>query len=157
MQVLRRLFLAWKACFPRTGVKMWQGFPDKIIISPYVIKVEILDVIPPDEMPEDEPSRGDFENAETDWGCFTMYNLTIRLKREQPSAAFAVDTIKHEISHAIWRIGSLGDSEDEERAVAVLATGWTRVEQDNPALLEWTRRALHEDISSRSNDSAKKL
>jgi hypothetical protein len=45
-----------------------------------------------------------------------------------------LDTLLHEILHAIWAEYGLGENEPEERAVSVLATGFTQVMHDNPQL-----------------------
>jgi predicted Zn-dependent protease len=59
-----------------------------------------------------------------------------------------VDTLIHEILHAIWHEYGLGDSEAEERCVLVLASGLTQVLADNPHLRVWinkqTRRSCTE-------------
>lgn len=48
-----------------------------------------------------------------------------------------LEILLHEIGHAIWDALGLRASEAEERAVAVMAAGWTQVYQSNPALLRW--------------------
>jgi len=45
-----------------------------------------------------------------------------------------VDTITHEIFHAIWEFMNLPAKAIEESAVHCLATGWTMVMHDNPEL-----------------------
>jgi hypothetical protein len=47
-----------------------------------------------------------------------------------------VDTYLHEILHAIWRFSNLGDSTDEESAVACIATGLIGMMRDNPEFLD---------------------
>lgn len=38
-----------------------------------------------------------------------------------------VDTLVHEIMHAIWHVRGLQDSDGEERVVSVLSSGWVEV------------------------------
>ena len=45
-----------------------------------------------------------------------------------------LDTLLHEILHAIWHEYGLADREPEEHAVLMLATGLTQVLYDNPKL-----------------------
>jgi hypothetical protein len=52
-----------------------------------------------------------------------------------------LEILLHEISHAIWDVLGLAARESEERAVAVLAAGWTQVYQSNPELLRWISAA----------------
>lgn len=47
-----------------------------------------------------------------------------------------LDTLLHEVKHAIWNEYNLGDSEEEEKAVHVLATGLTQVLYDNEELVK---------------------
>jgi hypothetical protein len=54
-----------------------------------------------------------------------------------------VDTLLHEVFHAIWAIGQLKDKgQEEERAVAVMATYMTQVIRDNPHLMRWIAKNL---------------
>jgi hypothetical protein len=62
---------------------------------------------------------------------------TIRIRPDVPSRWVIVDTVLHEINHAIFWAYLLRDNDDEERTVATIATGWTQVFRDNPALLAW--------------------
>jgi len=52
-----------------------------------------------------------------------------------------LEILLHELGHAIWDVLGLGTRETEERAVAVLAAGWTQVYQSNPELLRWISAA----------------
>ena len=45
-----------------------------------------------------------------------------------------LDTLLHEILHAVWHEYGLEDKEPEEHAITVLATGLTQVLYDNPKL-----------------------
>lgn len=53
-----------------------------------------------------------------------------------------VDTILHEIGHAIYWAYGIEDGDQEERLVGTLATAWTQVWRDNPSLLHWVGATL---------------
>ncbi len=55
-----------------------------------------------------------------------------------------VDTLLHEINHAIfWAYGIL-DEDHEERIVATFSTAWVQVYRDNPWLLEFIKHTLED-------------
>lgn len=58
------------------------------------------------------------------------------------SKALVVDTLFHEVLHAIWDERSLPNKPNEERAVRSLATGIVGLFQDNPKLLTWIKQGL---------------
>ncbi len=51
--------------------------------------------------------------------------------------ALLVDTVIHEILHAIYWSAGLREGDDEERIVSLLATGWTQVLIDSPSVRKW--------------------
>ena len=104
--------------------------PDSIRVGPYDIA---LRVVPPSGM-------GNRENA----GEFTADGLAleIRVKDEAPSAVHVVDTVLHEIGHAIFWTYLLNDADQEERTVATFGTAWTQVYRDNPGLLGWIAKGV---------------
>lgn len=53
-----------------------------------------------------------------------------------------IDTLLHEIGHAIYWTYGIHDTDEEERVVGVFATGWTQVYRDNPDLLEFIKDNL---------------
>lgn len=55
-----------------------------------------------------------------------------------------LDTLIHEINHAIYWIYSLEDEDEEERTVSVLSTAWVQVYRDNPELLELINEVIGE-------------
>lgn len=75
-------------------------------------------------------------------GQFSARELTISYAREAPSKVDALDTLLHEINHAIFWAYRIYDEDKEERTVGTFATGWTQVYRDNPWLLEWIREAV---------------
>ena len=52
-----------------------------------------------------------------------------------------LDTLMHEINHAIIWANSVSLS-DEESIVSGITPGWTQVYRDNPWLLDWIKRGL---------------
>ena len=68
--------------------------------------------------------------------CHTDHH-TIDVVTERRTAGFILDTFIHEIQHAIWWTMDLKDDDKEEEVVRRMATGWSMVYVDNPALLEF--------------------
>jgi hypothetical protein len=83
---------------------------------------------------------------EDTWGTYNGASLIMQFQSGQPSNTFAVDTVLHEINHAIYRIFGLREGDDEERIVGVMATGITQVLRDNPKLVAWLREILEKPI-----------
>jgi hypothetical protein len=76
------------------------------------------------------------------FGDFTFLQNQIRVDNRLRKAAL-VDTLLHEILHAIWALGQLKTKrEKEERAVAVTATYLTQIFRDNPHLVTWITENL---------------
>jgi len=76
------------------------------------------------------------------FGDFSYINSRIRIE-EQLKGAVLVDTVKHELNHAIWAIGNLKDKkEEEERVCSVMASYQTQIDRDNLHYLEWTIKNL---------------
>ena len=76
------------------------------------------------------------------FGDFSYIKSRIRLE-EQLKGAVLVDTLKHELNHAVWAMGNLKDKkEEEERVCSVMGTYWTQIERDNPHLVRWTTKNL---------------
>lgn len=71
------------------------------------------------------------------WGRFEAAAQTIEIQQLMPTSAMAVETLLHEIGHAIWWSYGMRDSWDEEQTVAVQATAWAQVWRDNPLVLDW--------------------
>lgn len=80
--------------------------------------------------------------GETTEGEWSDRDHLIRLRDTHPSALSLMDTLLHEIGHAIYDIYRLTDDDDQERIVATMATAWTQIFRDNPALLNWMNDAV---------------
>lgn len=77
------------------------------------------------------------------YGEFSSIEQTIRVQLDMPSPFKAVDTVLHEISHAIFWVYGVHDEDKEERIVSVLGTAWMTLHRDNPWLIKWLDRVLH--------------
>lgn len=56
-----------------------------------------------------------------------------------------IDTLIHEINHAIYWAYGIEDEDKEERIVGTFATALTQVFRDNPDLLDFIKHNLKED------------
>lgn len=61
----------------------------------------------------------------------------IEVGEDQETGVRAIETVLHEITHAIYDAYVIRAGDDEERTVTTLAKGWAQVYHDNPALLRW--------------------
>tara|TARA_R110000824_G_scaffold8994_4_gene40647 strand:- start:213 stop:545 length:333 start_codon:yes stop_codon:yes gene_type:complete len=66
----------------------------------------------------------------------TPQDPKIRVAKHKEPTALA-DTMLHEIMHACWTTMNLDAREEEERAVAALATALIAVMRDNPNFSRW--------------------
>ena len=65
------------------------------------------------------------------------------LRKVPEDLSLKVDTLLHELFHAIWSIGQLKEKDqEEERAVAVMASYMTQILRDNPHLVKWITKNL---------------
>lgn len=58
------------------------------------------------------------------------------------SPLIVLDTLIHEIMHAIYYAYHLDERDDEERTVATIATAWVGVLRDNPAFVMFQQAVL---------------
>jgi hypothetical protein len=80
--------------------------------------------------------------AASRWGECSSASLTIRVQEEFPHPIKAVDTVLHEIMHAVFWTYGIQDSDDHERTVGALGTALTALHRDNPWLAGWITAAL---------------
>jgi hypothetical protein len=111
-----------------TPAKLVSSLPDTIRVGPYDMRLLPMD--------------GSHADAAGVFGYFKRRDQVIAIDVSHVSSAALADTLLHEITHAIWWVYGLEDKDEEERTVATLSTGWTQVYRDNPALLDWIRKAL---------------
>ena len=76
------------------------------------------------------------------FGDYSYINNLIRIEKTLTGGPF-VDTILHEMLHAIWRLGQLKDAkETEERTVSVTASYLAQIIRDNPELIAWLQKEM---------------
>ena len=81
------------------------------------------------------------------WGEFSSAELTIRI---DPCARpqKVVDTMLHEILHAMMWVYDLNAiKDDEERVCSVLATAWLAFFRDNPTVVDWIVGITREGVT----------
>lgn len=66
----------------------------------------------------------------------------ITLAISHPSLVKLVDTLLHEITHAIFDAANIEEGDKDERIVTKSGTGWTQVYRDNLWLLDWIKDCL---------------
>jgi hypothetical protein len=71
------------------------------------------------------------------WGAYEDIQHRITLAAEIPTKLRAVNTLVHEINHAVFKAQCLREGDDEERICDGMANGWTQILRDNPTLLVW--------------------
>jgi len=83
------------------------------------------------------------ESRGTDaYGIFSSAEAAIKIHTGLVSKALAVDTLLHEILHAIFWAYHIKETDCEERTVSILGTAWAQIYRDNPWLLAWIARGL---------------
>ncbi len=107
---------------------IFTGLPKKLRIGPWDYNISLVHKI------DDGQS----------FGCFTADKCEIQIRVDHPSAPYAVDTVLHELLHAVFHVQSLHESdlEKEEHVVSMVAKAWTQVFRDNPTLLKWIAGSL---------------
>lgn len=83
--------------------------------------------------------------ARGEHGSFSTAEGVIRIAADHVGPANAIDTLLHEVGHAIWWAYMLQDDDKQERIVGLTATAWTQIYRDNPELLAWIAETLHPD------------
>ena len=53
-----------------------------------------------------------------------------------------MNTLIHELFHAIFYVYNIEEKDEEERVVNTFANGWHQVLSDNPAMLNYLKRTL---------------
>ncbi len=55
-----------------------------------------------------------------------------------------LDTVLHEVNHAVYWAYNLDDDDEEERIVSTFATAWAQIYRDNPAFLQWVNETVEQ-------------
>jgi len=96
--------------------------PEVIRVGPYDIQVEVW--------------THQQACAAQKYGEFCALELTVRVDGSMPHWQM-VDSLLHELGHAIWWAYSVQRGDEEERIVAIMALAWAQIFRDTPALLPW--------------------
>ena len=72
------------------------------------------------------------------WGAFQPTIHAIEISEDFPSAAKALETLIHEIFHAVFWINHIDlKVDDEERVVLSFGKSMAQIYADNPSLVKW--------------------
>ena len=83
-----------------------------------------------------------YANDRERFGEFSQYEQAIRIDRGLKPQKL-LDTVLHELNHAVYWIYGLKDEDEEERVVQVYATAWTQIWRDNPDFHEWVGKIAY--------------
>lgn len=111
-----------------TGKEAVAALPDSVMVGPFQYAIKPVSV--------------HVSMEDNRFGCFYSASFIIEIQEDIPSVAKAVDTLLHEILHAIWWVYGLEDVDKEERSVGTMATALTALHRDNPWLSGWIAKAL---------------
>lgn len=110
---------------------MFENFPKSINVACFDIAIELID---------------HFEaNEKRVWGEFSAVRQRIVIDETIPTRFKLVDTLFHEIGHAIYWAYGINDKDEEERIVAAQATAWTQIFRDNKNLYDFIGSQLYDD------------
>lgn len=105
---------------------MMAGLPKSVRVGPHVIAIT--------DLPAEEAAQS--------YGQFSEGSLEIELASTYAAGSLAVDTVLHEIFHAIWFVASLKGETSEERIVSSFGTFFAQVMRDNPKLIAWLQETV---------------
>ncbi len=115
-------------------VSIFQNFPPTLRIGAYDWRVEIL----PDLKDEEGT---DLAGTCEERGFIIQINSAIDIN---PFPLAAVETVIHEITHAVFFASHLAKGDTEERVCLSVGAIWTQILRDNPKLVAWFGWALKE-------------
>lgn len=97
--------------------------PKKIIVGPMTFKVVgITDT-------KDSVKSFEFGRVRLDEQTIEVYPFWGRER--------VIETLIHEVTHAIFHVWGIKDEDDQERITTSLAFGWATVIKDNPKLMKF--------------------
>ena len=73
------------------------------------------------------------------YGQCSVSEKTLRVDRMLEGTWHWLETMIHEINHAVYWVYDIEDEDKEERVVAAFSTAWTSIYQDNPELVTFIR------------------
>lgn len=100
-----------------------------MITLPTSVRVAAFDVTIEDWTPIASHAAGRF-------GEFSNLEMLIRVD-SSVNPMKVLDTLIHEINHAIYWAYGIEDEDKEERIVGTMATAWAQIYRDNPDLLRF--------------------
>jgi hypothetical protein len=80
--------------------------------------------------------------ARKNYGTFVPAEQEIRLHQQYASGSMAVDTILHEVIHAIFAVGTVQVEQGEEHVVSNVATYLAQIIRDNPDFVSWLQQTV---------------
>jgi hypothetical protein len=83
--------------------------------------------------------RGDFVKTQGQFGQCDN-DVGVILVGTDLTKAMQVNTLIHEIFHAIYYVYNIEEKDEEERVVNTFANGWHQVLSDNPSLVNYVKR-----------------
>jgi predicted metal-dependent peptidase len=95
--------------------------PKSVLVGPHTVQIEPLSA----QVALSNGIHGDFNSV----------LMRIRVDTSLPES-MVLDTLLHEIAHAIYAIYHLEDTDSEERVVSIYGTAMLQVFKDNKKLLE---------------------
>lgn len=102
-------------------------FPEKIKVGPHIVTTMWWG--------EHDDDREHY------FGKFYASKMMIRYDASM-KGTLAIDTLLHELMHAVFWVYHMEDDDDEERTVSTMATGLTQVLKDNPDVVTFINAAL---------------
>lgn len=81
--------------------------------------------------------------SEGNFAHFASLCQEITIRKGMPSPEKLVDSVIHELNHAVFYYYGIGKDDCEERIVSTLGMAWTQVFADNPGLARWIEETLH--------------
>jgi hypothetical protein len=82
------------------------------------------------------------DDAEQEFGNFENAALKINVCREYSSGSQAVDTVIHELCHAMFYASGLRPIKHEEKICGMLGMMFTQLIRDNPELVTWMQNTV---------------
>lgn len=80
--------------------------------------------------------------ARKNYGTFVPAEQEIRLHDEYASGSMAVDTVLHELIHAIFAVATVQVEHGEEHVVSAVATCLAQIIRDNPEFVSWLQATV---------------
>jgi hypothetical protein len=116
------------------GVNPFDGLPETLRIGAYDWRIYLK--------PEIKDETGDDIAGHCVERGFTFEFNTDPDIHSNP--LIAMETVLHEITHAIFSTGHITKGDTEERVCLILGSLWTQIYRDNPKLMQWIVDVLAE-------------